>query len=109
MTTPKEYRIYVIRLDERVLASKKFSRENPNRNPTKPCVYVGSTFHSPEKRYEQHLTTKLGNSFVRLWHQGLHKQMTAKQPVFLTREEAKAHEAALAERLRRRGFGVWSR
>ncbi len=54
MANDREYNIYVIELDSAVLEVKKFAGKNPNHDPRKPCVYVGSTVRTPEERFEQH-------------------------------------------------------
>lgn len=102
------YHVYVIRLKTESLQKKKMMKANPGHLPHKPCVYVGSTWHSPETRYQKHLTTKKGSQMVKEFHLSLHKRLTAKQPVFATRIEAETHEQWLAERLRRKGYAVWS-
>lgn len=103
------YHVYVIRLRTEVLEVKKVADENPNHLAYKPCVYVGSTALTPEERYQKHLTGKAGSKWVKRYHISLHKRITEKQPTFSTRPEAVAHEQALAERLRRKGYAVWSR
>ena len=50
-----QYSVYVIELDKEVLEESRFRKENPDYNPSKPCVYVGQTAHAPEKRFQQHL------------------------------------------------------
>lgn len=102
------YRVYVIRLRVAVLERKRFAAANPGHLPHKPCVYVGSTAHTPERRLESHLTTKSGSRFVKDFHLKLHARLTARQPTFATREEAVAHEGLLADRLRRKGYAVWA-
>ena len=102
------YHVYVIRLKTESLQKKKMMKATPGHLPHKPCVYVGSTWHSPETRYLKHLTTKTGSQMVKEFHLSLHKRLTAKQPVFATRIEAETHEQWLAERLRQKGYAVWS-
>jgi hypothetical protein len=46
--------VYVILLDPSVLRHPSILRLNPNRQPTKPCVYVGMTGLSVEQRFENH-------------------------------------------------------
>ena len=101
--------VYVIRLRVAVLNVRRFARENPGHIAYKPCVYVGSTGLTPEQRLVRHLTAKTGSRFVKLYCIGLHKRLTERQPIFMTRAEAEAHEKALSERLRRKGYAVWSR
>ena len=101
--------VYVIRLRNAVLDERRFARENPNHVAYKPCVYVGSSALVPEHRYQQHLTGKAGSRWVKEYHIGIHKRLTERQPTFSSRVEAQTHEKALAERLRRKGYAVWSR
>jgi hypothetical protein len=102
------YSVYVIRLRVEVLSERRVAKVNPDHVPYKPCVYVGSTAHSPEIRCIKHLTTKIGSKIVKKYHIKLHKKLTAKQPTFATRLEAETHEYALSLRLRKRGYATWS-
>ena len=108
MSSTVSYSVYVIRLRTSVLEVGKFARKNPNHTTLKPCVYVGSTALTPEQRFERHLTAKSGSKLVKKYHISLHKRLTQRQPTFGSREQAEAHEQLLAERLRRRGYAVWS-
>jgi len=46
--------VYVILLDPAVLQHPSILRQNPNRDPAKPCVYVGMTGLLVEERFENH-------------------------------------------------------
>jgi hypothetical protein len=46
--------VYVILLDPAVLRHPAILRLNPNRDPAKPCVYVGMTGLVIEDRFENH-------------------------------------------------------
>jgi hypothetical protein len=46
--------VYVILLDPSVVRHPSILRLNPNREPTKPCVYVGMTGLPVEQRFENH-------------------------------------------------------
>ena len=46
--------VYVILLDPAVLRYPSIIRLNPNRDPAKPCVYVGMTGLLVEDRFENH-------------------------------------------------------
>jgi hypothetical protein len=48
------HNVYVILLDDAVLKNRFVHRLNPNRNPAKPCVYVGMTGLPVEHRFENH-------------------------------------------------------
>lgn len=101
------YVVYVIRLKSAVRAERKFARRNPNCRDDKPCLYVGSTVHTPEHRYQQHVAGINSCDFVTKYHDGLHKRLTARNGPFDSREEAETKEAEFAEALRRKGFAVW--
>ena len=42
-----KYYVYVIRLSDAVLKSRKFRRRNPDMIPGFPCFYVGQSCHFP--------------------------------------------------------------
>lgn len=46
--------VYVILLDSAVANHPSILRLNPNRDPSKPCVYVGMTGLPVEHRFENH-------------------------------------------------------
>ena len=46
--------VYVILLDPVTLGLPSIVRLNPNRDPAKPCVYVGMTGLPVEQRFENH-------------------------------------------------------
>lgn len=46
--------VYVILLNPSVLRHPSILRLNPNRDPAKPCVYVGLTGLLVEQRFENH-------------------------------------------------------
>ena len=46
--------VYVILLDPSVLQHPSILRLNPNRDPTKPCVYVGMTGLAVQERFQNH-------------------------------------------------------
>ena len=48
------HNVYVILLDAKAAAHRSILRANPNRDPTKPCVYVGMSGLPPEHRFENH-------------------------------------------------------
>ena len=59
------YHIYVIELESRVAGNPLFRDENPNRDWSKPCLYVGQTAHAPELRLKQHREERYSSPFVR--------------------------------------------
>ena len=46
--------VYVILLDPAVLQHRSILRFNPNRDPAKPCVYVGMTGLAVLDRFQNH-------------------------------------------------------
>ena len=48
--------VYVILLDPAVLQHPTILRLNPNRDPAKPCVYVGMTGLAVQDRFQNHKT-----------------------------------------------------
>jgi hypothetical protein len=59
-----EYRVYVLRLQNRVWDEQpKFRNENPNYVEGKPVVYVGSTGKLIEERVEDHRSGGQTSSF----------------------------------------------
>lgn len=98
--------LYVIRLDRAVLLHRKFKEKNPQHDPRKPCVYVGMTHRTPEERFAQHKRGYKACRYVKKHGQDLIPRHYARfNP--MTRTEAEQLEAALAHRLRRRGYAVW--
>jgi hypothetical protein len=48
------HNVYVILLDAKAAAHRSIVRVNPNRDPAKPCVYVGMSGLPPAHRFENH-------------------------------------------------------
>jgi hypothetical protein len=46
--------VYVVLLDSKVASHRKVLSLNPNRDPTKPCLYVGMTGLTPDERFRNH-------------------------------------------------------
>jgi hypothetical protein len=104
---PRTYRIYVIELDEAVGAKRRVRDRNPSKRPDKPWLYVGYTVHTPEERFTQHMNGIHDAPLVRKHGMKLRLRLYENAPVASTRSEAEELEGRWAERLRRRGFGVW--
>jgi hypothetical protein len=52
---PKQHHsVYVVLLDLAVGKLRKVRGQNPNRDPKKPCVYVGMTGLDPQARFANH-------------------------------------------------------
>ena len=50
------HNVYVVLLDSAVGKLKKVLATNPERDPTRPCVYVGMSGFLPEVRFANHKT-----------------------------------------------------
>lgn len=78
---------------------------NPDRDPQKPCLYVGMTGLTPEERFANHKQGIKASSFVKRHGQRL-------LPEFYTHLNPMPYEAAaqmekdLTEDLRREGYTV---
>ena len=107
MGKPRVYSVYVIELDEEVLSCPRFLKANPDRRDDKPCVYVGSTYLTPEERFQQHRAGHKANRYAFRYGKRLRPRLYRKHQHFERRKEAEIAEARLAERLRKRGYSVW--
>ncbi|MBS35512.1 MAG: hypothetical protein CMO26_06255 [Thiotrichales bacterium] len=104
----RRFSVYVIELDRKVLEENKFREANPEHKPEKPCVYVGMTSRSPEKRFEQHLSGYKASKYPKRYGVRLRPRLfTRYNP--MTYEEAQRQERHLAEKLRKRGYAVWQK
>ena len=100
------HNVYVVELDPAVRERPQFAAANPDARPDKPCLYVGLTGLSPEKRFERHKAGIQASAIVKRFGLRL-------RPRFYQRynpmpyDEAVGMEGELARRLRKRGFAVW--
>ena len=99
-------RVYVVELHREVLKERRFLRENPRRDPAKPCLYVGSTCLTPAERFRHHMRGHKANPFVYRYGVRLRPDLFAHYPE-LSRDEAELSERELALDLRSQGYGVW--
>jgi hypothetical protein len=100
------HNVYVVRLDEAVLEQKALREANPDRDPSKPCVYVGMTGLEPEERFQNHKNGYKASRIVKRFGRYLmRKQFERLNPMRF--DEACDMERKLADRLRRKGFAVW--
>ena len=105
---PKKSSVYVIRLDAKVLSKRAFLKANPQYIEGKPCVYVGMTGLTPERRFANHLAGIRANKYARDFGLRLMgRKFEHLNP--MTRKEAEAMEVRLAERPRRKGWAVWQK
>ena len=108
-----EYCIYVIELSKNVLKDKKFREANPNYKEGKPCVYVGSSAKTPEKRFEEHITGarnkrgKLYNKYAKEHGERLKPRLYRSHNPISSRKKAEKMEEEKARRFRKRGYAVW--
>ena len=111
----RKYYIYVIELKKEVLKEKKFLKENPEHNPEKPCVYVGYSSKTPEKRFEEHLSGarnkkgRLFNKYAKKYGLRLKPRLYKIHNPLESKEEAMKMEEEKARRLRKRGYAVWQK
>jgi hypothetical protein len=108
MGSAGSYNVYVIELRPEVMERKKVAGKNVERRVDKPCVYVGQTAKTPEERFAQHMNGVRSSRIVREYGVRLRPKLYKNIGPFVTRAEAEEAEKRLAERLRRRGYVVWS-
>ena len=105
-TAKHHYSVYVIELDPRVLNVRKFRAANPDRDITKPCVYVGMTGLTPEARFAKHKAGIRANRYARDFGVRLLPRLYAYANP-MPYEAAREMEVELAIALREEGYGVW--
>ncbi len=100
------YHVYVVELDPSVLQRMKFRDANPRYIEDKPCVYVGMTGLTPEKRFANHKRGHKHSRWVKTygWHL-LPDLFPAENP--MPYAEAQKMERQVARDLRAIGYGVW--
>jgi hypothetical protein len=106
LDAPETSSVYVIRLDEAVLKNRDFRAANRGYVKGSPCVYVGATGLPPEERFANHKSGYKANWYAQTYGEGLLPDLfTHLNP--MTYQRALATEIALADELRREGYGVW--
>jgi hypothetical protein len=99
--------LYVIQLDPLVSKdSKAFREKNPNYKADKHCLYVGSSAHTPEKRFAQHKAGIRSNRYAKRYGLKLLPELYRDQPI-LTANNYVEEEKAYAEALRIQGHAAW--
>ena len=98
--------VYVIELSPEVLNEARFRRANPDYDETKPCVYVGMTGLTPERRFENHRKGIKSNRFA---HQYGLRLLPSLYKFYnpMPYRAAQEMEVELAIDLREEGYGVW--
>lgn len=100
------HNVYVVELDPAVLDVARFRMVNPNRDITKPCVYVGMTGLTPEERFAKHKAGIRANRYVlRFGLRLLPKLYAYANP--MPYEAAREMEVELAIALQEEGYAVW--
>jgi hypothetical protein len=98
--------VYVVLLSNDVWYEHKFKRCNPDRDLSKPCVYVGMTGTNPDDRFDKHKAGVKANRFVEKYGLRLMPELyECYNP--MPYEAAKDMEVELAIGLREAGYGVW--
>ena len=99
------HNVYVVLLRPAVRRIRKVRSENPQRDPKKPCVYVGMTGLTPEERFANHQTGIKSAAIVERYGvrllPGLYAHLNP-----MPFEAAAQMEVDLAEDLRRAGYTV---
>jgi hypothetical protein len=98
--------VYVVLLSSDVWREAKFKRCNPDRDPARPCVYVGMTGLKPDERFDKHKAGIRSNRYVRLYGLRLMPELyECYNP--MPYAAAQDMEIELAIGLREQGYGVW--
>ena len=100
------FNVYVIELDGRVLDHKRFRAANPERDITKPCVYVGCTGLTPEMRFARHKAGIQANTYVERYGLRLLPKLYAYANP-MPYDAARDMEVELAIALQEEGYAVW--
>lgn len=100
------YHVYVVELDPAVLERKKFVARSPAYRPGKPCVYVGMTGLTPERRFANHKRGYKANRWVRDYGWHLRPDLYPDGSPY-PYDEAARMERHVAEALRALGYAVW--
>jgi hypothetical protein len=99
------HNVYVVLLDPAIARFRKVQAENPERDPKKPCVYVGMTGLTPEERFSNHKAGIKDAPLVKRFGIRLLPELYAHlNPMPF--EAAAQMELDLAEDLRQEGYTV---
>jgi hypothetical protein len=99
------HNVYVVLLDPAAGKLRAVRTANPNRDPKKPCVYVGMTGLDPAERFANHKEGIKAASVVKRYGIRLLPELYAHlNPMPF--EAAAQMETDLAEDLRREGYTV---
>ena len=99
------HNVYIVLLDPAAGRLRAVRAANPERNPNKPCVYVGMTGLTPEDRLANHKAGTKAASVVKRYGLRLLPELYAHlNPMPF--EAAAQMEMDLADDLRRAGYTV---
>ncbi|HLX70428.1 MAG TPA: hypothetical protein VKV04_12445 [Verrucomicrobiae bacterium] len=99
------HNVYVVLLDPAVGRLRKVQKLNPNRDPKKPCVYVGMTGLPVEERFANHRRGIKSSPFVKRYGMRLTPELYEHlNPMPF--EAAAQMECDLTEDLRNAGYTV---
>ncbi len=99
------HNVYVVRLNSDAANDLKVLRQNPQRDPLKPCVYVGMTGLSVAERYQNHANGRRSSLFVKKYGSGLMPELYEHLNP-MPYDAAVQMEKDLAEDLRSAGYTV---
>jgi len=105
-TAAHHHNVYVIELDVKVLKDRKFRAANPDHDPKKPCLYVGSTGLSPYERFLNHKDCYKSNRYAEKYGMHLRPDLFAVYNP-MPYKAAVELEVELADGLRAEGYAVW--
>jgi hypothetical protein len=104
---PSHHHVYVVLLNSAVLTKERnFQEVNPGCVPGWPCLYVGMTGLTPEKRFENHKRGYKGNKYVERYGERLAMEFLERGNP-MTYSDAAEEEKRLALSLRELGYAVW--
>src|SRR2546426_7981851 len=99
------HHVYVVLLDSKAAKDRRLLKTNPNRDPAKPCLYVGMTGLAPSERFWNHRNDVKAARIVRRFGVRLLPELyECFNPMPF--EAAAQMERDLAEDLRQQGYTV---
>ena len=99
------HNVYVVLLNPDVGRHPKVLRQNPNRNPAKPCVYVGMTGLTVDQRFANHINGHKSSWVVERYRDRLLPELYEHLNP-MPYDAAVQMEKDLAEDLRNEGYTV---
>lgn len=105
-TTGQAFWVYAIVLSKDVLKEKRFIAANPDYVKGAHCYYVGASSRDPYTRFLQHKRGHKASKWVKKYGRYVAPKKCRQLRAVEEGDRAKA-ERAHAERLRKKGYGVW--